>query len=60
MERHIIADDVEIEHVESGFGFELPTQAVKALDLDCPKSGRFIRSSKRELSTLSKIPYIMW
>ena len=43
MERHIIADDVEIEHVESGFGFELPTQAVKALGLDCPKSGRFIR-----------------
>ena len=43
MERHIIADDVEIEHVESGFGFELPTQAVKALGLDCPKSGRFKR-----------------
>ena len=43
MERHIIADDVGIEHVESGFGFELPTQAVKALGLDCPKSGRFKR-----------------
>ena len=43
LERHIIADDVEIEHVESGFGFELPTKAVEALGLDCPKSGRFIR-----------------
>ena len=43
MERHIIADDVEIEHVESGFGFELPTQAVEALALDCPKSGRFLQ-----------------
>ena len=43
MERHIIADDVEIEHVESGFGFELSAQAVEALGLDCPKSGRLIR-----------------
>ena len=43
MERHIIADDVGIEHVESGFGFELPTQAVEALGLDCPNSGRFIK-----------------
>ena len=43
MERHIIADDVEIEHVDSGFGFELPTQAVEALGLGCPKSGRFLQ-----------------
>ena len=43
MGQHIIADDVHIEHVESGFGFELSTHAVEALGLDCPKSGRFIR-----------------
>ena len=43
MERHIIADDVEIEHSEPGYGLEIPAQAVEALGLDCPKSGRFIR-----------------
>lgn len=43
MERHIIADDVEIENVESGFGFELPIKAVEALGLDCPMSGRFLQ-----------------
>ena len=58
MERHIIADDVEIEHVESGFGFELSTQAVEALGLDCPKSGRFIRI-QRGHSILSKVPHII-
>jgi folate-binding protein YgfZ len=42
MERHIIADDVEIEHGELGYGLELPAQAVEALGLDCPKSGRFV------------------
>ena len=43
MGRHIIADDVEIEHIELGFGFELTTLAVEALGLDCPQSGRFTR-----------------
>ena len=43
MKRHIIADDVEIEHCESGYGFELPTQAVEALGLECPESGQFLR-----------------
>ena len=42
MKRHIIADDVEIEHCESGYGFELPTQAVVALGLECLDSGRFL------------------
>ncbi|MAV85118.1 MAG: hypothetical protein CML11_04820 [Puniceicoccaceae bacterium] len=42
MERHIIADDVEIEHSEPGYGLEIPAQAVEALGLDCPKSGRFL------------------
>ena len=43
LERHIIADDVEIEHCESTYGFELPAQAVKALRLESPKSARFLR-----------------
>ena len=43
MERHIIADDVEIEKGEWTYGFELTAQAVEALGLECPKSGRFLR-----------------
>ena len=43
MERHIIADDVEIEHGEPGYGFELPAEAVEALGLGCPESGRFLQ-----------------
>ena len=43
MERHIIADDVEIEHGESAYGFELPAQAVEALGLGCPESERFLQ-----------------
>lgn len=43
MERHIIADDVEIENGDSTYGFELSAQAVEALGLECPKSGRFIQ-----------------
>ena len=43
MERHIIADDVEIEYDEPGYGFELPAQAVEALGLGCPTSGRFLQ-----------------
>jgi folate-binding protein YgfZ len=42
MERHIIADDVEIEHGRSVYGFELPAQAVEALGLGCLESGRFL------------------
>jgi folate-binding protein YgfZ len=42
MERHIIADDVEIEHGQSTYGFELPARAVEALGLAYPESGRFL------------------
>lgn len=42
MERHIIADDVEIKHGQSTYGFELPAQAVEALGFECPESGRFL------------------
>jgi folate-binding protein YgfZ len=42
MERHIIADDVEIEHGQSTYGFELPARAVEALGLAYPDSGRFL------------------
>ena len=57
MGQHIIADDVHIEHVESGFGFELSTQAVEALGLDCPKSGRFIRFKEGILYSVKDTTY---
>ena len=59
IERHIIADDVEIEHVESGFGFELPAQAVEALGLDCPERGRFIRFNEGILYCIQDTIYNM-
>ena len=59
MERHIIADDVEIEHVDLGFGFELSAQAVEALGLECPESGRFIRFDGGILYSAQGPLYIM-
>jgi len=43
MERHIIADDVVIEHCDPAFGIELGANGVKALDLELPARGQFIR-----------------
>ncbi len=43
MERHIIADDVVIEHRASGFAIELSSVAVQALGLELPEAGRFVR-----------------
>jgi folate-binding protein YgfZ len=42
MERHIIADDVEIEHREPGFALELSSQGVAALGWELPELGRFV------------------
>ncbi len=42
LERHIIADDVAIEHRESGFAFQISAQAVSAIGWELPERGRFI------------------
>lgn len=42
MERHIIADDVEIEHREPGFGLELSAAGVAALGWPLPECGHSI------------------
>jgi len=42
MERHIIADDVVIEHCAPGFGFELSAAAIASLGLQLPELGRFV------------------
>lgn len=43
MERHVIADDVVIEHCDPGFVFELPPAGVQALGWELPECGRFLR-----------------
>jgi folate-binding protein YgfZ len=43
LERHIIADDVAIEHCDPGFVFELPPAGVQALGCEFPACGRFVR-----------------
>lgn len=43
MQRHIIADDVLIEHSDPGYIFELSTEAVEALGLTLPQAGHFTR-----------------
>jgi len=42
MERHIIADDVQIEQLASCFGFEFSGEGVEALGLELPERGRFV------------------
>ncbi|MEC8614170.1 MAG: hypothetical protein VXY17_02030 [Verrucomicrobiota bacterium] len=59
MERHIIADDVGIEHCESTYGLELPAQAVEALGVERPKSARFLRIEGGILYTVHDSIYNM-
>ena len=42
MQRHIIADDVEIEQCQPGFAVELSAEAVAALGWELPEHGRFV------------------
>lgn len=44
LEKHIIADDVEIEAVEAATVFELPLSALGALSLRAAEEGRFAQS----------------
>ena len=43
MQRHIIADEVVIEHCDPGYVFELSAELLKALDLIIPQAGNFTR-----------------
>ena len=59
MERHIIADDVEINHTEPGYGFELPAKAVEALGLGCPMIGQFLQIEGGILYSIQDSTYNM-
>lgn len=53
LERHIIADDVEIEPMEGGLAFELSVAACAGLDIRPPEAGHFIET---EYGCLSHAP----
>lgn len=43
LERHIIADDVEIEPRDPGYAFELSAQGVESLGMELPKLGQCVQ-----------------
>lgn len=49
LEKHIIADDVEIEAVEPATIFELPLAALDFLGLSAPEEGRFLQTDAGNL-----------
>lgn len=54
MERHIIADEVRIEHCDPGFVFELPPAGAQALGGELPESGGFTRLEEGMLYSARK------
>lgn len=59
MERHIIADDVAIEHCEPGCVVELSAEGMRALGLGLPETGRFTRIENGILLTTRNDVYRM-
>lgn len=44
LERHIIADDVEIEPINGAHGFEIPAEVCALIDLTVPDAGHFLET----------------